>query len=78
MRRSLSEMTPIGWTPEGTATYQRANEALRSFIESRAARDCPACYGQGGFLVASDELKAYVPVRCDLCFGTGRKWIAES
>lgn len=78
MRRSLSKMTPIGWTPEGTATYQRANEALRSFIESRAARDCPACYGQGGFLVASDELKAYVPVRCDLCFGTGRKWIAES
>lgn len=70
-------MTPIGWTPEGTATYQRANESLRAYIESRAVRDCPACYGQGSFLMASDELRSYVPVVCDLCFGTGRMWVAK-
>jgi len=71
-------VTPIGWTPEGTATYQRANEALRRYIEERAVRDCPVCYGQGSFLSASQELKSYMPVVCELCFGTGKKYLASS
>jgi DnaJ-class molecular chaperone len=64
-------MTPIGWTPEGTATWQSANEALRRYFEARQDPPCPWCHGQGGFLRTSEELRTYVPVLCDGCFGTG-------
>lgn len=64
-------MTPIGWTPEGTATWQRANEALRSYILQESTRErCPWCYGQRGFYRMT-ELGSALFVLCEGCFGTG-------
>jgi len=64
-------MPPLGWTPEGTATWQAANESLRDYIAAKSDPPCPWCIGQGGFLRRSEELNAYVPTLCDGCFGTG-------
>ena len=63
-------MTPIGWTPEGTATWQRANLALRAYIAEASTRRCPWCHGARGFYQKT-ELGSFLFVRCDGCFGTG-------
>lgn len=63
-------MTPIGWTPEGTATWQRANDALRAYIERESTRRCPWCWGQRGFY-SMTELGQALFVLCEGCFGTG-------
>jgi DnaJ-class molecular chaperone len=67
---------PLGWTPEGTATWQAANDALRDFISKTGDKPpCPWCYGQGGYLVRSEITSGYIRVLCEGCFGTG-KWVS--
>jgi len=69
-------MTPTGWTPEGTATYQRANASLRAYMEGESTRRCPWCWGRRGVYEKS-ELGSVVFTRCDGCFGTG-EWKQSS
>lgn len=68
-------MAPIGWTPEGTATWQAANAALQRYMESKSNPPCPWCYGQGGFLRRSEVTSSYLYVLCEGCFGTG-EWVS--
>lgn len=56
----------IGWSPEGTATYARASEALQRYaLVQSVAQNCAWCWGQG-FLVERSVL-GWVPVACPLC-----------
>jgi hypothetical protein len=56
----------IGWSPEGTATYARAGEALQRFALTQAvAQNCAWCWGQG-YLVQRSTL-GWVPVTCPMC-----------
>lgn len=63
-------MPPFGWTPEGTATWRAANDALRNYLEEIGDRPpCPCCYGQGGFIKRGDN--GWETCMCEGCFGTG-------
>lgn len=45
-----------GWTPEGTATWQRAErarQALLAYMHDRGAGECMACKGQGWIAVST-------------------------
>jgi len=64
---------PKGWTPEGTATYQRGVASLLEFIHEQERRDCLVCQGGGSVYVLSEEMNSYMPVRCHECFGRGRR-----
>ncbi len=47
---------PRGWTPEGTATWQRAENARQSllaYIRHGGAGECIACQGQGAIAVST-------------------------
>jgi DnaJ-class molecular chaperone len=63
-------MAPFGWTPEGTATWRAANDALRDYLEEKGNKPpCPWCYGQGGIIKFVEE--GFETVLCEGCFGTG-------
>lgn len=68
-------MTPIGWTPEGTATWQVANRSLRDYIAETANPPCPWCCGQGGFFRKSEITAGHLFVLCEGCFGKGT-WVS--
>lgn len=58
-----------GWTPEGTATWQRAEkarQALLAYMHDRNAGECMACKGQSWIAVPTPRgvrLKDGTPIR---------------
>ena len=69
-----------GWTPEGTATWQRAEQARRAllaYMHDQSAGSCQACKGQGWIAVSTPRgvrlhdgtrLRAWLlPVVCPHC-----------
>ena len=59
-------MPAIGWTPEGTATHQQAQERLADWMHT-APRRCPWCWGQEVLWQRSDAFGAFIPVTCPHC-----------
>jgi DnaJ-class molecular chaperone len=55
----------IGWSPEGTATWQREHSL------SLQVRLCPMCWGQR-MVFHKFEGGGYIPVYCETCNGTGK------
>jgi hypothetical protein len=62
----MQPMCPRGWTPEGTATYQHANERLAGWMRT-APRQCQWCWGQEVLWERSEALGTFVPVTCPNC-----------
>jgi DnaJ-class molecular chaperone len=65
-------VTPQGWQPQHTATFARARDGLREYMQSHND-PCQYCGGSGTIMrrVMFRDGRLF-PVLCDWCRGTGR------